>query len=92
MKKQIILSFIVAAGLASCEKDLEMYSEPTCRLNFYYDIDETGDYKPEMGRSAYSFVYGDPNRTQDTVWARRKADRMQDRYQGHQSVKLKKFA
>lgn len=68
MKKQIILSFIVAAGLASCEKELEMYSEPTCRLNFYYDIDETGDYKPEMGRSAYSFVYGDPNRTQDTVW------------------------
>ena len=68
MKKQIILSFIVAAGLASCEKDLEMYSEPTCRLNFYYDIDETGDYKPEMGRSAYSFVYGDPNRILDTVW------------------------
>ena len=39
MKKQIILSFIVAAGLASCEKDLEMYSEPTCRLN-YDDLDD----------------------------------------------------
>ena len=59
---------VVAAGLASCEKDLELYSDPTCRLNFYYDIDAVSDFKPELARSTYSFVYGDPNIKQDTVW------------------------
>lgn len=68
MKKHIILSLAIAAGLSSCEKDLEVYSEPTCRLNFYYDIDATGDFKPEMARSTYSFVYGDPDTRQDTLW------------------------
>ncbi|MGN0280856.1 MAG: DUF4843 domain-containing protein [Prevotella sp.] len=68
MKKHIILSLVVAAGLSSCEKDLELYSDPTCRLNFYYGIDAVSDFKPELARSTYSFVYGDPNLMQDTVW------------------------
>ena len=68
MKRQIFLLLVVAAGLASCEKDLEVYSDPTCRLNFYYDIDAVSDFKPEMARSTYSFVYGNPNLSSDTVW------------------------
>ena len=63
-----IIGLTALAAVTSCEKDLELYNDPTCRLNFYYGIDNVGDFKPEMARSAYSFVYGDPNIKQDTLW------------------------
>lgn len=56
------------AALTSCEKDLPVYSDDTCRLNFYYNLDSRADFKPEMAESSYSFVYGDDARTRDTVW------------------------
>lgn len=54
--------------LASCEKDLPVYNDSTCRLNFYYDIESTGEFKAELARSAYSFVYGPEETLEDTVW------------------------
>ena len=62
---------------ASCENDLEPYSDPDCRLNFiYYDyfgdqmttenIEESYD-DDSYSTSSYSFVYaGNPER--DTLW------------------------
>ena len=62
---------------ASCENDLEPYSDPACRLNFiYYDyfgdqmttenIEESYD-DDSYSTSSYSFVYaGNPER--DTLW------------------------
>lgn len=63
-----MLVIVLMAVATSCEKDLEVYSDPTCRLNFYYDIETVGDFKPEMARAAYSFVYGSPDLERDTVW------------------------
>ena len=67
----------VAMMFASCENDLEPYSDPDCRLNFiYYDyfgdqmttenIEESYD-DDSYSTSSYSFVYaGNPER--DTLW------------------------
>ena len=63
-----MLVMALMAVATSCEKDLEVYSDPACRLNFYYDIETVGDFKPEMAHAAYSFVYGSPDLQQDTVW------------------------
>lgn len=55
-------------SLASCEKDLPLYSDSTCRLNFYYDISSTSDFTSELARSSYSFVYGPEEAVDDTIW------------------------
>ena len=64
------------AAFASCEKNLEPYSEEQCRLNFYYltwdgDVAMTDDIGEHMystyNQSDYSFYYeGQPER--DTLW------------------------
>lgn len=61
-----VLSLLIS--MASCEKDLPLYSDNTCRLNFYYNLDNTSEFKPEMALSSYSFVYGDENIKSDTLW------------------------
>lgn len=53
-----ILAWVGVLSLASCEKDLPVYSDSTSRLNFYYDISSTKNFRPELARSSYSFVYG----------------------------------
>lgn len=52
----------------SCEKDLQVFDDPTCRLNFYYDNAETTkNFRSEYAQGSFSFIYkGDV--TQDTVW------------------------
>lgn len=52
----------------SCEKDLQVFNDPTCRLNFYYDnLETTKNFKDDYAQGNYSFIYkGDV--TQDTVW------------------------
>ena len=64
----MVIGMLMLTGMTSCEKDLEMYSDATCRLNFYYDITDMSDFKPEMARGTYSFVYGDADTDNDTVW------------------------
>lgn len=64
------------AAFASCEKDLEPYSEEQCRLNFWYlnwdnevaMTDDIGDHMySTYNQSDYSFYYeGQPER--DTLW------------------------
>ena len=72
MKRKTIYFAMAAAaltGLTSCEKDLELYSDPTCRLNFYYaDVKQVNEFKNEMARTNYSFVYAGGAITQDTIW------------------------
>lgn len=67
--KTIIASLAIAAAMpifTSCEKDLEMYSTETCRLNFYYS---SSDYKYEYSQGSYSFLNAaDQSITVDTVW------------------------
>ncbi len=64
MKKSIYTLLLLAGltGMTSCEKDLPVYSEETCWLNFKelasYETDETN----------YSFVYSGSSVTEDTVW------------------------
>lgn len=56
-------------ALTACEKDLELYSDPTCRLNFYYaDAKQVSNFKDEMARTNYSFVYAGEGIQQDTIW------------------------
>lgn len=64
----IVTGMLMLTGMTSCEKDLEVYSDATCRLNFYYDVTDISKFKPEMARSTYSFVYGDADADNDTVW------------------------
>lgn len=55
--------------LTACEKDLELYSDPTCRLNFYYaDAPLVQNFQDEMRRTNYSFVYAGEGVTRDTLW------------------------
>ncbi len=70
MKKYIsfMAGMLLAVLLASCEKDLQVFSDPTCRLNFYYDIESVSSFKESMARSAYSFVYGSSDVERDTLW------------------------
>lgn len=62
------LAAMLLPALSSCEKDLPTWSDDTCRLNFYYDIDSRSDFKESMSKSSYSFVYGSDTITKDTVW------------------------
>lgn len=65
MKKSLylyILLFVTLAGMTSCEKDMQVYSEETCWLNFYYAT------KSEAHETNFSFVYSGSSVTQDTVW------------------------
>lgn len=56
-------------SLSSCEKDLEVFSDPTCRLNFYYPtVENTSEMDESLSKSSFSFVYGADNITRDTVW------------------------
>lgn len=53
----------------SCEKELQAYSDPTCRLNFYYSsLSSTSEYKESMSRTDYSFIYAGESTMRDTVW------------------------
>ena len=63
-----ILAWVGVLSLASCEKDLPVYSDSTSRLNFYYDISSTKNFRPELARSSYSFVYGPETAVDDTLW------------------------
>lgn len=63
-----IMALVGLASLASCEKDLPVYNTPTCRLNFYYDISSTSDFKDKLARSTFSFVYGPDEAVDDTLW------------------------
>lgn len=55
--------------LSSCEKDLELYSDTTCRLNFYYSgVSTTEDYDAALGNQTFSFVYTGENVERDTIW------------------------
>jgi len=65
MKKIIYIMSLLAATLfiTSCEKDLPVYDDDTCRINFKYDSQKMNSDFLET----YSFVYhGDVQ--QDTVW------------------------
>ena len=55
-------------SLTSCEKDLEVYNTETCRLNFYYSLNNRSDFNESLARSTYSFIYGDADRQRDTLW------------------------
>lgn len=70
MKKiQWILCAVLAIGaLSGCEKDLQLYDTDTCWLNFYYDIENRSKFEDRFARDAYSFVYGEDDRTRDTLW------------------------
>lgn len=63
-----MMALVGLVSLASCEKDLPVYSDPTCRLNFYYNIGSTADFNTELARSSYSFVYGSEEAVDDTLW------------------------
>lgn len=63
-----MMALVSLMSLASCEKDLPVYSDPTCRLNFYYDISSTSDFEAKLARSAFSFVYGPEEAVDDTIW------------------------
>ncbi len=55
--------------VTACEKDLELFNDPICRLNFYYqEIDNTADFKPQYANSSYSFIYKGSDLKRDTVW------------------------
>lgn len=70
MKKYIFLmaSLLGLMSMTSCEKDLETFSDSTCRLNFYYDISALSYFKEDMAKDNYSFVYGDEAAVDDTLW------------------------
>lgn len=89
MKKIIYMISLLAVMLCttSCEKDLPVYDDETCRINFNYDYKTMSSDMLET----YSFVYhGDV--TQDTVWV--KVNTMgflsdEDRYFELQQVEVK---
>lgn len=60
---------MLVAGFASCEKELQLYNEEACALNFYYsDGLLEGNFKEDMAKSNYSFVYAGSTVQVDTVW------------------------
>lgn len=63
-----MMALLGMMSLASCEKDLPVYSDMNSRLNFYYDISSTSNFRSEQARSAYSFVYGSEEAVDDTLW------------------------
>lgn len=64
----IATAALLLPSLASCEQDLPTWSDETCRLNFYYDVDDRSDYKETMSQASYSFVYGSDELMTDTMW------------------------
>lgn len=62
------LAMLLLPTVLACEKDLPVWDDETCRLNFYYDIDDRSDYEEKLSQSSYSFVYGSSDLTCDTVW------------------------
>ena len=66
---KISCAVVVAVVLAACENDLELFSDPTCRLNFYYeDAQVVKNFKDEMSKTNYSFVYSGMGIEKDTIW------------------------
>lgn len=60
---------MLATAFSSCEKDLQVYNDENCALNFYYsDGLVSGDFKEEQAKSSYSFVYAGSSVKIDTVW------------------------
>lgn len=60
---------MLAVAFSSCEKDLQVYDNESCALNFYYsDGLISGDFKEEMAKANYSFVYAGSAVKVDTVW------------------------
>jgi hypothetical protein len=70
MKRLINLIFAMTLllAMASCEKDLPLYSDSTCRLNFYYGLDSRADFDSALAVSSFSFVYGGSDVARDTMW------------------------
>lgn len=72
MKKMMYLWAMVAFAFASCEKDLEPYSDPTCRINFVYSYTEgelEDNYTTDSySTTSYSFVYEGNGTDSDTLW------------------------
>ena len=65
----LICALCTLCGFTSCERELEVYSEPTCRLNFIYENVETrAQFDEKFATTSYSFVYGPSNLTNDTLW------------------------
>ena len=68
--KKIFNIFVLGLLLVttSCEKSLEVFSDTTCRLNFYYrEAEITSNFQPNMAQRSFSFIYSG-NIQQDTVW------------------------
>ena len=68
--KKIFNIFVLGLLLVttSCEKSLEVFSDTTCRLNFYYrEAEITSNFQPNMAQGSFSFIYSG-NIQQDTVW------------------------
>ena len=71
MKKylSILLAICFSAGFTSCEKDLELYNESICRLNFYYaNVESRSDFYSDYAEETYTFVYGPADLKEDTLW------------------------
>ena len=64
----VLLLVSCLLSLTSCEKDLEVYNTETCRLNFYYNLNNRSDFNESLARTAYSFIYGSSDRQRDTLW------------------------
>lgn len=65
----LMLAATVLLTLASCEKDLPLYDDTTCRLNFYYNSGVTTEnFDSTLTRTPFSFVYAGEGVTRDTVW------------------------
>lgn len=68
--KKIFNIFVLGLLLVttSCEKSLEVFSDTTCRLNFYYrEAEIMSNFQPNMAQGSFSFIYSG-NIQQDTVW------------------------
>lgn len=69
MRKSIIMAAAALLTFTSCEKDLEVFDDPTCRLNFWYsNVETTNEMEASYAKSTYSFAYGSEDVTRDTLW------------------------
>lgn len=72
MKKMMYLWAMVAFAFTSCEKELEPYSDPTCRLGFVYGLTDGKLEDNYIGDSysttSYSFIYDGNGTDRDTLW------------------------
>lgn len=65
----ILMLVVVSVLTAACEKDLPLYDDPTCRINFYYPTcTSTEMFDSTLTRTPYSFVYAGATVTTDTIW------------------------